>query len=197
MADHNNKHTAEDDKPKHAFGGLSPEKRALLKKIIMDRALTELKKENEQRETEKRQYLEKKVPHLDFDALRALPHDQLAGKVRSMYDTYVRLCEEQFEWESRIRQQDLEISQLTIRVNNLRGKFVKPILKKVVRPEEARLFNRRKSLQNPAAAKGKTKSGDSSWRSQMRMLRSASSASALHGEQLKQTSAELSATITI
>ncbi|MDK0604689.1 troponin, partial [Clostridium perfringens] len=43
--------------------------------------------------------------------------------------------EEKYDWEVKLRRQDYEINELTIKVNDIKGKFVKPVLKKVSKTE--------------------------------------------------------------
>lgn len=48
-----------------------------------------------------------------------------------MHKRVAQLEEEKYDLEYDVRQKDFEINELNIQVNDLRGKFVKPALKKV------------------------------------------------------------------
>ncbi|CAH1786219.1 unnamed protein product [Owenia fusiformis] len=114
------------------LGGLSPEKKKLLKKLIMERALDDLKQEEVERANEKKQILEQRMGRLD---LEGNTQAQLEAKVKELHAKLVGLEEEKYDWEVKIRKQDFEINELTIKVNDIKGKFVKPVLKKVSKTE--------------------------------------------------------------
>lgn len=52
-----------------------------------------------------------------------------------MRDRLIELESENYDISYIVRQKDFEINELTIAVNDLRGKFVKPTLKKVSKTE--------------------------------------------------------------
>uniref|UniRef100_A0A0R3TKE0 Troponin I n=1 Tax=Rodentolepis nana TaxID=102285 RepID=A0A0R3TKE0_RODNA len=113
------------------LGGLSPEKKRLLK-------VSEMKK----RQEEKDNYLKSRVQPLQLDGL----DDGM--KVRELHTRMAQLEGEKFDWEMKLRRQDLEINELTMKVNDVKGKFVKPVLKKVSKTESqlARIEKKEKSL---------------------------------------------------
>jgi len=45
------------------------------------------------------------------------------------------LEEDVYDWEIKIRKQDFEINELTLKVNDTKGKFIKPVLRKVNKTE--------------------------------------------------------------
>ena len=47
----------------------------------------------------------------------------LERKVRDLYAIMVRLEEEKYDWEDKIRKQDFEINELNIEVNDTKGKL--------------------------------------------------------------------------
>jgi len=107
---------------------LTPEKKKLLKQLIMQKAAEELKKQQEKEVEEKKKAVESRVAKLQIDGLAK---DALEKKVRELYVTVCRLEEEKYDWECRLGRQTEEINELNIKVNDIKGKFSKPVLKKV------------------------------------------------------------------
>jgi len=56
---------------------------------------------------------------------------KLSQIYKEMFDRILKLEAEKYDVNYSVRQKDFEINELTIAVNDLRGKFVKPTLKKV------------------------------------------------------------------
>jgi troponin I, cardiac muscle len=109
---------------------LTPEKKKLLKQLIMQKAAEELKKQQEKEAEEKRAAVSARVPKLEIDGL---DESGLQKKVQELYVTVVRLEEEKYDWEGRLGRQTEEINELNIKVNDIKGKFSKPMLKKVAK----------------------------------------------------------------
>jgi hypothetical protein len=107
---------------------LTPEKKKLLKQLIMQKAAEELKKQQEKEAEEKKKVVESRVSKLQIEGLAK---DALEKKVRELYVTVCRLEEEKYDWEARLGRQTEEINELNIKVNDIKGKFSKPVLKKV------------------------------------------------------------------
>jgi len=107
---------------------LTPEKKKLLKQLIMQKAAEELKKQQEKEVEEKKKAVESRVPKLQIDGLAK---DALEKRVKDLYVTVCRLEEEKYDWECRLGRQTEEINELNIKVNDIKGKFSKPVLKKV------------------------------------------------------------------
>jgi len=111
---------------------LTPEKKKLLKQIIMEKAAEEMRAEAKKRAEEKERFINSVLPALSIADL------DKAGLKREIQKFYKRLCEledEKYEYELKIRKQDFEINELTVKVNDIKGKFVKPVLKKVSKTE--------------------------------------------------------------
>jgi len=88
-----------------------------------------LKKEQERKAAERRRIIEERCgkPKNLEDA----SEDDLKEVCQQYFDR-VLLCEGQkWDLEYEVRRRDYEINELNIQVNDLRGKFVKPALKKV------------------------------------------------------------------
>eukprot|EP00108_Taenia_solium_P006184 TsM_000890400 transcript=TsM_000890400 gene=TsM_000890400 len=127
------------------LGGLSPEKKRLLKQLIMQKAADEMKAEMKKRQEEKENYLRSRVQPLQLDGL---DDAALAKKVRELHARVAQLEGEKYDWEVKLRRQDIEINELTMKVNDVKGKFVKPVLKKVSKTESqlARIEKKEKTL---------------------------------------------------
>jgi len=107
---------------------LTPEKKKLLKQLIMQKAAEELKKQQQQEVEEKKKVVEARVPKIGIEGLSK---DALEKRVRELYAIVSRLEEEKYDWEFRLGRQTEEINELNIKVNDIKGKFSKPVLKKV------------------------------------------------------------------
>ncbi|ESO13218.1 hypothetical protein HELRODRAFT_188163 [Helobdella robusta] len=109
---------------------LTPEKKKLLKQLIMQKAAEELKKQQEKEAEEKKKAVESRVPKLE---LAGLNQQALEQKVKELHAIVARLEEEKYDWECRLGRQTEEINELNIKVNDIKGKFSKPMLKKVAK----------------------------------------------------------------
>uniref|UniRef100_A0A0L8H1Q7 Uncharacterized protein n=1 Tax=Octopus bimaculoides TaxID=37653 RepID=A0A0L8H1Q7_OCTBM len=114
------------------LGGLSPEKKKLLKKLIMQKAAEDLKNEAKRKAEEKERFICERVEPLITEGLNEA---QLQDLVKKLHAKTAELEEEVYDCEFKIRRQEFEINDLTIKVNDTRGKFVKPVLKKVSKTE--------------------------------------------------------------
>ncbi|KAL7077422.1 hypothetical protein ACQ4LE_002928 [Meloidogyne hapla] len=110
-------------------GFLTPERKKKLRKLLMMKAAEDLKKQQMLKEQERQSVLnERIVPLPDFDSSG---EDELQRISKDFAESVIRLEREKYDLSYTVRQKDFEINELTIAVNDLRGKFVKPTLKKV------------------------------------------------------------------
>jgi len=116
------------EKKRKGLGGMTPEKKRLLKQLIMQKAAEDMKKKQEAEAREKQKFVEGRVPKLELEGKDA---DALQKLVTELVGTYTNIENEKYDWELKIRKQDFEINELTIKVNDIKGKFVKPPLTKV------------------------------------------------------------------
>jgi len=114
------------------LGGLGPEKKKLLKKLIMQKANEVMKAEMQRRAKEKEEALKNILEPLKLDGLNK---QQLESKAKELYKRYVSLEEEKYDLEVKVQLQDFEVQALTLKCNDQKGKFIKPVLKKVPRSE--------------------------------------------------------------
>ncbi|XP_046978282.1 troponin I isoform X8 [Vanessa cardui] len=125
-------------------GFMTPERKKKLRLLLRKKAAEELKKEQERKAAERRRIIEERCgkPKNIDDANEAM----LKRIIQEYYDR-LYVCEGQkWDLEHEVRKRDYEISDLNSQVNDLRGKFVKPTLKKVSKYE-----NKFAKLQKKAA----------------------------------------------
>jgi len=125
-------------------GFMTPERKKKLRLLLRKKAAEELKKEQERKAAERRRIIEercgkpKNVEDANEGTLRALCEE---------YHKRIGIVEDQkYDLEILVHRKDIEINELNILVNDLRGKFVKPTLKKVSKYE-----NKFAKLQKKAA----------------------------------------------
>lgn len=132
MAEEGAKTRKKPGQKRKGLGGLSPEKKKLLKSLIMQKAAEDLKARQQQEALEKKKIVEARIPKL---ALEGLGDDQVKKVVETLYKKVSQLEEEKYDLEVKMRKQEFEINELTLKVNDVKGKFVKPVLKKVSKAE--------------------------------------------------------------
>ncbi|KJH47955.1 Troponin [Dictyocaulus viviparus] len=112
-------------------GFLTPERKKKLRKLLMMKAAEDLKQQQMLKEQERQRVLQERIiPLPDLDEC-----DDLEEVYNQMRDRLIILESENYDVSYIVRQKDFEINELTIAVNDLRGKFVKPTLKKVSKTE--------------------------------------------------------------
>ncbi|XGW31222.1 hypothetical protein V3C99_009854 [Haemonchus contortus] len=112
-------------------GFLTPERKKKLRKLLMMKAAEDLKQQQMLKEQERQRVLQERIiPLPDLDEC-----DDLEEVYNQMRDRLIALESENYDVSYIVRQKDFEINELTIAVNDLRGKFVKPTLKKVSKTE--------------------------------------------------------------
>jgi len=125
-------------------GFMTPERKKKLRLLLRKKAAEELKKEQERKSAERRRCIEERCgkPKSLEDANEV----ELKSTVASHQERIAKLEEAKYDLEYAVKVKDLEINELNILVNDLRGKFVKPALKKVSKYE-----NKFAKLQKKAA----------------------------------------------
>ncbi|CAL8091635.1 unnamed protein product [Calicophoron daubneyi] len=117
---------------KRGFGGLSREKRKKLKELIMQKAKAELKAERTKELQKREEYLRSVVPPLNLDDLN---ETQLKDLIQSWHAHARELENQKLDMEEKVRKQDHEIAELTMKLTDTRGKYTMPILRKVTKKE--------------------------------------------------------------
>uniref|UniRef100_A0A914NY83 Troponin I n=1 Tax=Meloidogyne incognita TaxID=6306 RepID=A0A914NY83_MELIC len=95
----------------------------------MMKAAEDLKKQQMLKEQERQSVLNERI--VPLPELESSGEDELQRISKEFAESVIRLEREKYDLSYTVRQKDFEINELTIAVNDLRGKFVKPTLKKV------------------------------------------------------------------
>merc|ERR1719167_1265754 len=127
---------------------LTPERRRKLKLLIMKKAMEDLKLEAEKKVTQREEYLATKVQPLNLDGLS---EREVIKLCESLYRRILVLHGETYDLELKLCQQDYEINEAVVRINDIKGKFIKPNLNRVSKTQQklARMQEQHKGSQNP------------------------------------------------
>ncbi|RXG73194.1 Troponin I [Armadillidium vulgare] len=138
------KRLEEQSQKKQKKGFMTPERKKKLRLLLRKKAAEELKKEQERKASERRKIIDQRCgqPKILEGA-----NEETLKQICKEYHERLFLCESQkWDLEYEVRRRDYEINELNIQVNDLRGKFIKPTLKKVSKYE-----NKFAKLQKKAA----------------------------------------------
>merc|ERR1712168_1203994 len=125
-------------------GFMTPERKKKLRLLLRKKAAEELKKEQERKAEERRKVIGERCG-LPKDIDNA-SEDDLVAMIKEFHGRVFKLEGDKWDLERGIKIRLLEINELNIAVNDLRGKFIKPTLKKVSKYE-----NKFAKLQKKAA----------------------------------------------
>uniref|UniRef100_A0AAF5DNU7 Troponin I n=1 Tax=Strongyloides stercoralis TaxID=6248 RepID=A0AAF5DNU7_STRER len=118
------------NKKKSKKGFLTPERKKKLRKLLMMKAAEDLKQQQLLKEQERQKILsERTMPLPAIDGID--DHAKLEQIYNDIFNRLIQLEEQKYDINQVVLAKDQEINELTIAVNDLRGKFVKPVLKKV------------------------------------------------------------------
>jgi len=107
---------------------LTPDKKKKLRVLILKRAQDDLKREEEAKQRQKDDFLSAKIPPLNIEGLNMTAlKDQCVKLYQKVWETLIYTV----DFEYRLVKQDSDINELTVQVNDIKGKFMKPQLKKV------------------------------------------------------------------
>ncbi|KAF7260560.1 hypothetical protein EG68_02229 [Paragonimus skrjabini miyazakii] len=126
---------------KRGIGGLSRERRKKLKEIIMRKAQEELKAERFKEMHAREDHLKSVVPSCNVDALN---ESQLQELLYTLHKKAKESEAQRLELEERLRRQEEEIQELTLKLTDVKGHYPKPILRKV--PKKSNLLARLEKL---------------------------------------------------
>jgi len=125
-------------------GFMTPERKKKLRTLLRKKAAEELKKEQERKAEERlRVIAERCGTKADIDNASV---DDLKKICQEYFDKWYKLEAEMFFLQREVILRDLQINELTISVSDMKGKFIKPTLKKVSKYE-----NKFAKLQEKAA----------------------------------------------
>merc|ERR1712098_616438 len=125
-------------------GFMTPERKKKLRLLLRKKAAEELKKEQERKAAERRKVIDERCGQPKD--LESASEDALVAICKEYHSKVFRLEGDKWDLERGIKIRILEINELNIAVNDLRGKFIKPTLKKVSKYE-----NKFAKLQKKAA----------------------------------------------
>jgi len=121
---------ARDNAEKKKRFALTPEKKRKLKILIMKKATEDLENEAKAKAEAKKRYLDDKVKPIPDD-LYGMNEAQLVSLCKELHRCIVDAETNKYDMEFSTRKRDYEINELTVKVNDIKGKFIKPALKKV------------------------------------------------------------------
>merc|ERR1711934_1190462 len=125
-------------------GFMTPERKKKLRTLLRKKAAEELKKEQERKAEERlRVIAERCGTKADLESASM---DDMKKICQQYFDKWYKLEGEMFFLQREVILRDLQINELTISVSDMKGKFVKPTLKKVSKHE-----NKFAKLQKEAA----------------------------------------------
>ena len=125
-------------------GFMTPERKKKLRLLLRKKAAEELKKEQERKAAERRRIIEERCG--SPKDIGSASEDELREICEEYYERMYTCESQKWDLEYEVRKRDWEINDLNAQVNDLRGKFVKPTLKKVSKYE-----NKFAKLQKKAA----------------------------------------------
>merc|ERR1711942_360968 len=125
-------------------GFMTPERKKKLRLLLRKKAAEELKKEQERKAAERRRIIDERCGQAkNLDGA----NEDAIKECLNVYQAHIAAVEsDKYDFELEIMRKDYEINELNIQVNDLRGKFIKPTLKKVSQYE-----NKFAKLQKKAA----------------------------------------------
>jgi len=110
-------------------GFMTPDRKKKLRTLLRKKAADELKKEQERKAGERRKIIAERCGTAkNFDGANEATLQQ---SLKEFHRRILDLEDKKYDLEYEVRQKDFLINELNIQVNDLRGKFVKPCLKKV------------------------------------------------------------------
>lgn len=125
-------------------GFMTPERKKKLRKLLRAKAAEELKKEQERKAEERRKVINQRCG--PPKQLEGVNEASLQAICKDYHKRISELENAKYDLEQEVVQKDFLISELTIQVNDLRGKFVKPALKKVSKFDTNKLMAFTKKL---------------------------------------------------
>jgi hypothetical protein len=125
-------------------GFMTPERKKKLRTLLRTKAVEELKKEQERAEAERIRVIDERCgSKKDFDEASIDDLKKICGE---LFDKWFNLEGEMFFLSREVILRDMTIAELTMSVSDMKGKFMKPTLKKVSKFE-----NKFAKLQEKAA----------------------------------------------
>merc|ERR1719468_507893 len=115
--------------PKRKRNSVLIQKKRKLKLLIMKIAAEQLEEEQRQKALQKQKFLDDNVKSLP--SLSGLNEAQLVAICKDLHKQISDAEETKYDAEIKIRMKDYDLNEMTIKLNDVKGKFIKPALKKV------------------------------------------------------------------
>merc|ERR1739848_160669 len=125
-------------------GFMTPERKKKLRLLLRKKAAEELKKEQELKAKERRRVIDQRCGQ--GKSISGLGEGELKSVCQEYYSRICDVESSKYDLEKEVEYKDYMIDELNIAVKDLRGKFIKPSLKKVSKYE-----NKFAKLQKKAA----------------------------------------------
>jgi len=110
-------------------GFMTPDRKKKLRQLLRKKAAEELKRVQEKKAAERRRLVTERCGKPKI--IEGVNEATLQQVIKEYYARIAKLEDAKYDLEYDVRQKDFVINELSIQVNDLKGKFVKPILKKV------------------------------------------------------------------
>ncbi|XP_056605022.1 troponin I, skeletal, slow d [Triplophysa dalaica] len=114
-----------DIKPKSK---ISASRKLSLKIMLLNRAIDDLEREKQDRDEEKKRYLQEKLPPLQLSGLSL---GELQNLCKQFYAKIDAVDEERYDYEDKVVKHNKDITELKLKIQDLGGKFKRPALRKV------------------------------------------------------------------
>lgn len=128
-------------------GFMTPERKKKLRILLRKKAAEELKRQQEAKANERKKVITQRTGQLKN--LDSLSDDQLVQLAQQFHERIAQLENEKYDLEYAVSRKDYEITEMAAKVNDMRGKFIRPPLKKIPKYEakiERMLLNARKEI---------------------------------------------------
>merc|ERR1711962_1809709 len=125
-------------------GFMTPERKKKLRILLRKKATEELKKEQEMKAAERRKVIDERCGQPK--SVEGISEEEIKNICLEYFNLIMKVESEKYDVEFELMKKEYEINELNIAVNDLRGKFIKPTLKKVSKYE-----NKFAKLQKKAA----------------------------------------------
>lgn len=110
-------------------GFMTPARKKKLRTLLRKKAAEELKREQERKAEERKNTISQRCgPKKNLDGINEA---ELITICKEYNDRIAALEGEKYDMEFQTRHREYKINELNMQVNDLRGKFIKPVLKKV------------------------------------------------------------------
>ena len=128
-------------------GFMTPERKKKLRLLLRRKAAEELKRQQEAKANERKKVIGQRTGQCKN--LDSLSDDQLVQLAHQLHERIAGLENEKYDLEYAVSRKDYEITEMAAKVNDMRGKFIRPPLKKIPKYEakiERMLLNARKEV---------------------------------------------------